>query len=142
MTAGTRSPSRAPSPRTALVVMDFWSEQKLCPFFAKCSGVLVIDATNASKEFHRRVRGSEPSVCDLILQSNANGSFVALSPTLKNCGCARRGLMCALAPAYVQLMNSSPDSIVCPQPKMPLPGSTDDTDSGKIRLALRLVTAI
>ena len=75
--AATPSAPPAPSPRMAIIVMDFGSKQTLCPFFAKCGGVLVIDAAIELREFHRHDRATATSLCDLVLQ---------LSPQRLVCG--------------------------------------------------------
>jgi predicted Fe-Mo cluster-binding NifX family protein len=43
----------------------------LCPFFAKCDGVLVIDPRNKPQEFHRIERRAAGAVCDMILKTGA-----------------------------------------------------------------------
>lgn len=48
--------------------MNSGSTSLLCPFFAKCGGVLLLDATDGSKEFHPRDRSGAKSMCDLLLE--------------------------------------------------------------------------
>ena len=62
---------------TAMLVINSRSGPVLCPFFAKCNGVLLINPTDGSAEFHRHDRLDAKSLCDLIL---------ALSPRALVCG--------------------------------------------------------
>jgi hypothetical protein len=55
---------------TAMLVINSRLGPVLCPFFAKCDGVLLIDPTNGSAEFHRHNRSDAKSLCDLILALN------------------------------------------------------------------------
>ena len=43
----------------------------LCPFFAKCDGVLVIDPRSEVYEFHRIEQRSAGAVCDMVLKTGA-----------------------------------------------------------------------
>lgn len=47
-----RAPSAA-TVRTALLVIGPGRQPRLCPFFAKCDGVLLIDSSQGSSEFYR-----------------------------------------------------------------------------------------
>ncbi len=58
------------APTTAMLVINSRSGPVLCPFFAKCDGVLLIDPTDKSTEFHRHNRSDAKSLCDLILALN------------------------------------------------------------------------
>lgn len=69
--------SSAAMMRTALLVSGSPVEPLLCPFFANCDGVLVIDGSLGSRQFHRRDRNDATPICDLILQ---------LGPTRLICG--------------------------------------------------------
>ena len=51
-----------------MLVMNFGSKSSLCPFFAKCGGVLLVDAKDGSKEFHPRDRSGTKSMCDFLLE--------------------------------------------------------------------------
>jgi hypothetical protein len=64
-------------PTTAMLVINSRSGPTLCPFFAKCDGVLLLDPTGHPREFHRNERLDESSLCDLIL---------ALKPIALVCG--------------------------------------------------------
>ena len=48
--------------------MNSGSTSLLCPFFAKCDGVLLLNAADRSKEFHPCDRSGAMSMCDLILE--------------------------------------------------------------------------
>lgn len=54
-------------PTTAMLVINSRSGPVLCPFFAKCDGVLLIDRSDKSTEFHRHGCGDAESLCDLIV---------------------------------------------------------------------------
>jgi hypothetical protein len=64
-------------PSTAILVINSRSGPMLCPFFAKCDGVLMVDPTRKTEEFHRHDQSDEKSLCDLIL---------ALKPGALVCG--------------------------------------------------------
>ncbi len=61
----------------AMLVINSRSGPVLCPFFAKCDGVLLIDEMGKSTEFHQHNRSDAQSLCDLIL---------ALQPRTLVCG--------------------------------------------------------
>lgn len=54
--------------RTALPVIGSVAEPLLCPFFGKCDGILLINAVDGSREFHRRDRSGAKSLSELILE--------------------------------------------------------------------------
>ena len=78
------APSSAPSPQlsraTALVVMLIDGETALCPFFAKCDGVLVIDPHSGDQEFHARTQPRAEAMCDLILKTGAHRLVLGFVP--------------------------------------------------------------
>lgn len=51
-----------------MLVMNLGATSLLCPFFAKCDGVLLLDAARGSTEFHPRDRSGTKSMCDLLLE--------------------------------------------------------------------------
>ncbi len=56
------------APMTAMLVLNSRSGRPvLCPFFAKCDGVLLIDKAGKSTEFLEHNRSDAKSLCDLIL---------------------------------------------------------------------------
>jgi len=62
-------PAATPAaPTTAILVINSHSGPMLCPFFQKCAGVLLIDGTGTSTEFHHRDRSGAKPLCDLILE--------------------------------------------------------------------------
>ena len=54
--------------KTAVLVMSLDSIPMLCPFFAKCDGVLMFNAADGSKEFHPRDRAGASLACDFVLE--------------------------------------------------------------------------
>lgn len=60
------------SRRTALLVVHSHGEAVLCPFFAKCDGLLVIDPDSGSCEFHANTRRTTEAMCDLILETETH----------------------------------------------------------------------
>ncbi len=73
----TASAAVQTAPVTAMLVINARSGPVLCPFFAKCDGVLLIDEADKSTEFHHHSRSDANSLCDLIL---------ALHPRALVCG--------------------------------------------------------
>lgn len=65
------------TPKTAMLVINSRLGPVLCPFFAKCDGVLLVDERGRSTEFHQHNRSDAKSLCDLIL---------ALRPRALVCG--------------------------------------------------------
>jgi len=100
------TPLSAPSPGqshcVALLVMLVDGEMMLCPFFAKCDGVLVIDPDSGRSEFLARTRRTTEATCDLILRTGAHRLIFGFIPgaaarklsaagidlRLGSCGCA------------------------------------------------------
>ena len=78
------APSSAPSPQlpraTALVVMLVDGEMALCPFFAKCDGVLVIDPDIGDREFHARTQPAAEAMCERILGTGARRLILGFVP--------------------------------------------------------------
>jgi len=78
------APSLAPSPQlsraTALVVMLVDGDMALCPFFAKCDGVVVIDPDGGRREFHARTQPAAAAMCDLILKTGARRLVLGFVP--------------------------------------------------------------
>jgi len=66
--AETVSSSAAAAGRTAVMVMNSASVPLLCPFFNKCDGVLLHNASDGSTDFHPRDRSGAKSMCDLLLE--------------------------------------------------------------------------
>ncbi len=58
---------------TALLVINSGSGPVLCPFFAMCDGVLLIDEAGISTEFHQHNVWDARSLCDLILALHPRG---------------------------------------------------------------------
>lgn len=54
--------------RTAILVMNSGSSTLLCPFFDKCDGVLIHNASNGSQLFHPRDRFAAKSMCELLIE--------------------------------------------------------------------------
>jgi hypothetical protein len=69
-------PSPAPSSNQsnliALLVILVDGEIMLCPFFAKCDGVLVIDPDSGRREFLAKTNRTIEAMCDLILRTGAD----------------------------------------------------------------------
>ncbi len=55
---------------TAMLVINSRSGPVLCPFFANCDGILLIDETDKPTEFHHHSQSDAKSLCDLILALN------------------------------------------------------------------------
>jgi predicted Fe-Mo cluster-binding NifX family protein len=53
---------------TAVLVMNLDPIPMLCPFFAKCDGVLLFNAADGSNEFHPWDRNSADLACDFVLK--------------------------------------------------------------------------
>jgi hypothetical protein len=98
---------------TAMLVINTHSGLVLCPFFAKCDGVLLIDQKNTSTEFHQNNRLDAQSLCDLIVALKPGALVCALSVKPKNAGCAVRGSMFVLAPAAALSTSWLPDFRNC-----------------------------
>lgn len=60
--------SFAAAGRTAVLVMNAAFTPLLCPFFKKCDGVLLHNASNGSTDFHPRDHSGAKSMCDLLLE--------------------------------------------------------------------------
>lgn len=77
-------PSPAPLPRlsraTGLAVMLVDGEMVLCPFFAKCDGLLVIDPDNGRREFLAKTRRTAEAMCNLILKTGADRLILGFIP--------------------------------------------------------------
>lgn len=58
--------------KTAVLVINSGSVSLLCPFFNKCDGVLVHNASDGSRDFHPRDRSGTKSMCDLLLELKPN----------------------------------------------------------------------
>jgi predicted Fe-Mo cluster-binding NifX family protein len=54
--------------KTAILVIWPGSEPRLCPFFDKCDGILLVDAHDGSKVFHPYDRSSAKPACALVLK--------------------------------------------------------------------------
>jgi predicted Fe-Mo cluster-binding NifX family protein len=65
--ANAASGSSAAVGRTALLVMNSGSTSLLCPFFSKCDGVLLMNASDGSRQFHPQDHSGAKSTCDLLL---------------------------------------------------------------------------
>jgi hypothetical protein len=63
----TASANIRAAPTTAMLVINSGPGPVFCPFFGKCDGVLLIDRTGKSTEFHHHDRSDAKSLCDLIL---------------------------------------------------------------------------
>ena len=46
--------------------------EMLCPFFAKCDGLLVVDLDANVQTFHVNAARTQQSICDLILKSGVS----------------------------------------------------------------------
>jgi predicted Fe-Mo cluster-binding NifX family protein len=72
-------PSRV-AHRVALLVMVVDGEMTLCPFFAKCDGVLVIDPESTECTFLPKTRRTTEAMCDLILETGADRLILGFIP--------------------------------------------------------------
>lgn len=61
----------------AILVMNSRAGPVLCPFFAKCDGVLLINEKEHSSQFHGNRRAAAKPLCELV---------VALKPRALVCG--------------------------------------------------------
>jgi hypothetical protein len=61
----------APSRRIALVVVHSNGQLTLCPFYAKCDGILVIDPCADSPQFHPTTEHTADAICDVVLKTRA-----------------------------------------------------------------------
>ena len=57
------------SRRTALIVVESNGATTLCPFFAKCGGLLVVDPDTGFRRFYPNTEHTTEAMCDLILKS-------------------------------------------------------------------------
>ena len=72
-------PSRMPH-RIALVVMLVDGEMTLCPFFAKCDGVVIVDPDGEQSPFLARTQRTTEAMCDLILRSGVRRLILGFVP--------------------------------------------------------------
>ena len=76
--------SAAPRPqkshRVALLVVRLDGEIVLCPFFAKCDGVLVIEPDSGGCEFLAKTQRTAEAMCDLILKTGADRLILGFIP--------------------------------------------------------------
>lgn len=63
-------PRRVPS--IAILVMGADGAAMLCPFFAKCDGILLIDPADGSRAFLPNDQRTGEGLCDAILNSGVN----------------------------------------------------------------------
>jgi hypothetical protein len=68
LVAEAASGSTAAAGRTAVLVMNSGSVPLLCPFFNKCDGVLLHNASDHSTDYHPRDRSGAKSMCDMLLE--------------------------------------------------------------------------
>jgi hypothetical protein len=66
--------------RTALLVMVVEGEMMLCPFFAKCDGVLVVDPDGGDCEFRPKTGRTTDAACELIMETGANRLILGFIP--------------------------------------------------------------
>lgn len=83
-------PSPDPSRAIALLVMLMDGEMMLCPFFAKCDGVLVIEPESGRCEFLAKTQRTTGAMCELILHTAARRLILGFVP-----GAAARRLRAA-----------------------------------------------
>jgi hypothetical protein len=68
------------SHQVALVVMVVNGEMALCPFFAKCDGLLIVDRDNGKCEFLPKTRPTSEAMCNLILETDADRLILGFIP--------------------------------------------------------------
>lgn len=58
--------------RIAILVTQNGHATKLCPFFNKCDGMLLVDLQNGSRKYYANEQHASQPLCDLILTSGAD----------------------------------------------------------------------
>jgi hypothetical protein len=76
------------SVRTAVTIMHSGSGPALCPFFAKCDGIVVFDTVDGATIFYPNRKRTAEAMCDLLLKIRPNRlvcGFIASPERSKLC---------------------------------------------------------